>query len=50
MSSLKGKVCAFCNKYRIKDLMGFIQHLKECNPKEYQEFMEILRGKHEEQK
>jgi hypothetical protein len=39
---IEGKVCAFCNRYVIRDLKGFIEHLRECNLKEYQEFIEFL--------
>jgi hypothetical protein len=27
----------------IKDLKGFIEHLRECNPQQYEEFIDLLR-------
>jgi len=40
---IEGKVCAFCNKYVIKNVIEFIKHLETCNPQQYEEFIDLLR-------
>jgi len=50
LKSIRERVCAFCNEYRINDLGAFVKHLKSCNPSAYKRLMRILGEGHEHER
>jgi len=49
-NSIRGRMCAFCNSYRIYCLDAFIKHLRTCNPAMYKRLMRTLGEGHEHER
>lgn len=49
MGKLAGKVCRWCNAYKITDLKDFLEHLRVEHPEQYRRIKRILEGEHEEE-